>query len=74
MKNTIGQILRILGLVIEMWGIYGVFGSGQAPGQPTRTLPMIALVLGFVMWITGTVVNYYAKQERKRVASREPWL
>jgi hypothetical protein len=77
MKIVIGQVLRIVGMIIEFWGIYSVFGSGQqvwAAEGFLRFLPMVALVLGFAMWIIGTLVIYQCKQERKRAASSESRL
>lgn len=59
-----GQVLRAMGLLIEMLGVIGVVRErgGQAlpqltiPGGPVFSVAWVAVVLGFVLWLAGTIV------------------
>ena len=71
-KNT-GHLIRISGLVIEMLGIWGVYrASGDndqarlsLPGGTEVPLAGIAVGLGFVLWLTGTLLVYTGRSQRK---------
>ena len=75
MRKTTGHIIRISGLVIEMLGIWGVFrASGdtdqpriQLPGGTTIAMAWIAVGLGFVVWLTGTILVYAPRSRQKPV-------
>jgi drug/metabolite transporter (DMT)-like permease len=63
MRRT-GQFLRLLGLVIEFAGVIGVVRErgGQAipmvriPGGPVASAAWVAVGLGFVLWLVGTIL------------------
>jgi hypothetical protein len=73
MRTTTGQIIRISGLLIEMLGIWGVYnGTGnkdqavlQLPGGTVVSPAWIAVGLGFVLWLTGTILVYGGRRTRK---------
>ncbi len=70
-KNT-GHIIRICGLVIEMLGVL-VYTSGgdtdqarlSLPGGTAVPLAWVAVGLGFVLWLTGTIIIYATRTRRK---------
>jgi hypothetical protein len=73
MRTTTGQIIRISGLLIEMLGIWGVYNGAGNKDQPVLQLPggtavspaWIAVGLGFVLWLTGTIFVYGGRPRRK---------
>lgn len=73
-KNT-GHIIRISGLVIEMLGLYGMYNSTGANDQAQLTLPggtvvslaWMAVGIGFVLWLIGTLLVYVVRPNRKPV-------
>ena len=75
MRTTSGHIIRISGLLIEMLGIYGVYSSGGdkdlarivLPGGTVVPLAWMAVGIGFVLWLTGTLLIYAARSNRKSV-------
>jgi hypothetical protein len=75
MRKTTGHIIRISGLVIELLGIWGVFNATgdndqarlELPGGTVVPLAWLAVGLGFVLWLTGTLLVYAARSGRKRV-------
>jgi hypothetical protein len=79
MRKTTGHIIRISGLLIEMLGIWGVFNATsdkdqarlQLPGGTVIPLAWLAVGLGFVLWLTGTVLVYTARSRRKPVQSEQ---
>jgi hypothetical protein len=78
MNTTLGHLIRILGLVIEMLGVWGVFNSTgvkdsarlQLPGGNEIPLAWLAVGIGFVLWFTGTIVVYFSRPTRKSAATR----
>jgi hypothetical protein len=81
MRKTTGHVIRISGLVIEMFGIWGVYRAGnntdlpriQLPGGPAISIAWVAVALGFALWLTGTILVYSGRSGRKRLSdnSRE---
>ncbi len=73
MNKTVGHLIRILGLVIEMFGLWGVFQSNNPQDLPQLTLPggqqipvaWLAIGVGFVLWLTGTSIVYLARPDSK---------
>jgi hypothetical protein len=72
MKKVTGQILRLVGLLIEMLGVMGVVtGRGDIESlrlqlsNGTLVSPAwIAVVLGFVIWLVGTILLFGSKQKK----------
>jgi hypothetical protein len=73
-KNT-GHVIRIIGLVIEMAGVWGVVyrsrvDNGQArlqlPGGSGISWPWIAVGVGFVIWLTGRLVVASAARSQQK--------
>jgi hypothetical protein len=73
MRKTTGHIIRITGLLIEMLGIWGVYNATGAKDQARLELPggtsipvaWLAIGLGFVLWLTGTILVYAARSGRR---------
>jgi hypothetical protein len=78
MKKTAGHLIRILGLVIEMLGVWGVFNSTgaknsarlQLPGGDEIPLAWLAVGVGFVLWFTGTVLVYVSRAPQKTTVQK----
>jgi hypothetical protein len=71
MRKTTGHVIRISGLLIEMLGIWGVFhpttDKVELPGGTVVSLAWVAVGLGFVLWLTGTILVYSGRSRRKPV-------
>ena len=73
MKKTTGHVIRISGLLIEMLGVWGVFNATgakdparlQLPGGTVVPLAWLAVGLGFVLWLTGTILVYFSRPARR---------
>lgn len=67
-----GQLLRLVGLLIEMAGVIGVVrergGSEvphvQIPGGPKISAGWCAVVLGFVVWLAATILLAATRRPR----------
>jgi hypothetical protein len=64
-RRAAGQILRYVGLVVEMLGILAVALSGRqenggpaAVGLSTRQI-WIVVGTGFLLWLVGNVLTYW---------------
>jgi hypothetical protein len=74
MMNPItGQIVRTLGLLIEMLGIFALVfrtRTDQAgvplPGSFPLGFVWAVVGIGFVVWLVGTVMIYWMRQTRAR--------
>jgi hypothetical protein len=72
MKQVGGQIFRLGGLILEMVGLGGVMtghpGLGLAdvrvPDGSTLAPAWIAVGLGFLIWLTGTMLIYGSRRAR----------
>ena len=79
MRKTTGHIIRISGLVIEMVGIWAVYQTNgdkdqtklQLPGGTEVPLAFIVIGVGFVLWLTGTLL-IYAGRPRARYVDDNP--
>jgi hypothetical protein len=75
MRKTTGHIIRITGLLIEMLGIWGVYNATgdkdqarlELSGGTSVPVAWLAIGLGFVLWLTGTILVYAARSRRKPV-------
>jgi len=73
MPQAVGPILRILGLVIELFGVAILTLSGRNDaadvgsrfGITTNTIWAIVIV-GFLFWATGTVLIYMKRSPDAR--------
>jgi len=74
MRKGVGQSLRLAGLLIELLGVMGVV-TGQddvesarlrLPGGAVVPLAWIAVVMGFVIWLVGTIVIVGTRPNRPR--------
>jgi hypothetical protein len=73
MISVTGHILRMVGLLIEMLGVWGVYTASD--GQPTTQIPLpngktvplawLWVGLGFVVWLTGTALVYTSRRRRR---------
>jgi hypothetical protein len=79
MRKTTGHVIRISGLLIEFLGLWGVFNTTgdkdqarlELPGGTVVPLAWLAIGLGFVLWLTGTVLVYAPWSRRKPVQSEQ---
>ncbi len=75
MKKVTGQSLRLGGMLIEMLGVMGVVtGKGdieaarlQIPGFSPVSPAWIAVVLGFVIWLVGTILVSSSQPSRPKL-------
>ncbi len=71
MRSFHGQILRMLGLLIEMLGILGLAqfwrtGEGQTPFPAFLSLRLAWIVVGvgFAIWLFGSILIYWPRSRR----------
>ena len=72
-KNT-GHVIRIIGLVIEMFGVWGVYQASagnlkppvQQPAGIGVSWPWIAVGVGFVIWLAVRLVVASAARSRQK--------
>jgi hypothetical protein len=75
MRKVTGQYLRLGGMLIEMIGVIGVItGKGdiaslhlRLPGVGVVSPAWIAVVLGFVIWLAGTIIVASARPSRPKL-------
>lgn len=73
MPHAVGPILRILGIVVELFGLAVLTLSGRNDGADlggrlgigTNAIWMIVLV-GFALWATGTVLIFLRRNAPAR--------
>jgi hypothetical protein len=74
MKKSIGQSIRFCGLFMEFFGVMGVVrGKGdiaslhlKLPNGTDVSPAWIAIVLGFVIWLVGTILISSARPSRPK--------
>jgi hypothetical protein len=72
--RLIGHVLRIMGILIEMLGVWGVYTAaqgGNVPKVPVRSgesvpIAWVAVGLGFALWLVGMVTLTVARKPRAR--------
>ena len=73
MNKTTGHIIRMVGMLIEMLGVWGVYQAnhtetplvmsiGRAGPIPVAWL---AVVFGLIIWLAGVVIVYSNKPLRR---------
>lgn len=68
-----GQVLRILGLLMEMFGLSSLALSSRNGGHwlgLTTDQVWAVVVVGFAFWLIGTVLNFNEAVRRRREAAR----
>jgi len=72
MRRPIGQIVRMLGLAIEMAGILALAlwtrtdqAGAPLPGSFSSSQVWIVVGVGFVIWMIGTMLTYWPQPARK---------
>ncbi len=68
-----GQLLRLVGLLIEMLGVVGIIrerGGSELPRVPIPGVPAVsaawfAVVLGFVVWLAATILLAATRPPRR---------
>jgi hypothetical protein len=79
MTRTIGHLVRITGLVIELVGIWALY-AGRDDKAPTlvwlpggRAVPAawLAVGLGFILWLSGRILLSISREGR-RARKSEP--
>ena len=74
MRKATGQSLRLGGMLIEMLGVMGVMtGKGdieslrlRLPGGTVVSPAWFAVVLGFAMWLFGTILVSSKRSSRTK--------
>lgn len=74
MPRHSGQLLRILGLLMEMFGLSSLGlsardGTGHWFGMTSNQVWAI-VVVGFVFWLTGTILNFNEAVRRREESTR----
>jgi hypothetical protein len=78
MRRSTGQIVRLIGLAIEVAGILAqalwtrTDQSGvPLPGQFSTRQVWTIVGVGFVIWVIGTIVTYWPQPGQRRRSSTE---
>ena len=75
MRRATGQSLRLIGLLIEVFGVMGIMtGRGDIealhfhlPGGTEVSPAWIVLAMGFVIWLVGTILLVGSKPKRSQL-------
>ncbi len=78
-RRLTGQILRMLGLLIEMLGILALAlwtrtdaAGAPLPGSFSARQVWIAVGVGFVVWLTGSLLLYWPEPARPKRPTSTP--
>ena len=74
MNKTTGHIIRMIGMLIEMFGVWGVYQSSNSknpltimvPGAGTIPIAWLAVFAGLIIWLAGVFIVYSYKSTRWR--------
>ncbi len=66
MNKTTGHIIRMVGMLIEMLGVWGVYQAGNSrdpwvvsiAGAGSMPVAWIAVFLGLIVWLAGVFIVY----------------
>ncbi len=72
MTNVTGQILRMIGMLIELFVVWKVCAQNDKrlmteitlPGGATTAVAWLAMGAGIAIWLTGTAMIYTARRSR----------
>jgi hypothetical protein len=71
-RRLTGQILRVVGLLIEMFGIMslglrsrGDDAGGGLGGLLSRREVWVIVALGFAIWLVGSILTYWPQRTLK---------
>ncbi|WP_165075434.1 hypothetical protein [Paludisphaera rhizosphaerae] len=75
MPANIGQIVRIVGLLMEMFGLAAVALGGRDGGRSlfgmTSNQVWSIVAVGFAFWLTGTILIFQEAARRREDAEDE---
>jgi hypothetical protein len=74
MNKTTGHIIRMIGMLIEMFGVWGVYQASNTkspwlisiPGAGTMPVAWLAVFAGLIIWLAGVFIVYSYKPTRWR--------
>jgi hypothetical protein len=66
MNKTTGHIIRMIGMLIEMFGVWGVYQASNSknpwlisvPGAGSMPAAWLAVFAGLIIWLTGVFIVY----------------
>ena len=66
MSKTTGHIIRMIGMLIEMFGVWGVYQASNSknpwlismPGAGTMPVAWLAVFAGLIIWLAGVFIVY----------------
>ena len=69
MTKTTGHIIRMIGMLIEMIGVWGVYQANNSkspwlisiPGSGPIFVAWIPVFVGLIIWLTGVFIVYSYK-------------
>ena len=74
MSKTTGHIIRMIGMLIEMLGVWGVYQASNSktpwvisiPGAGTMPVAWLAVFVGLIIWLAGVFIVYSNKPFRHK--------
>ena len=81
MNKTTGHIIRMIGMLIEMLGVWGVYQASQSktpwlisiPGRGTIPVAWLAVFLGLCIWLAGVFIVYSYRPRRSPEPEPGEW-
>jgi hypothetical protein len=75
MNKTTGHIIRMIGMLIEMLGVWGVYQASQSktpwlisiPGKGTIPVAWLAVFVGLCIWLAGVFIVYSYRPPVRRL-------
>jgi hypothetical protein len=79
MNKTTGHIIRMIGMLIEMLGVWGVYQASNSntpwlisiPGAGSMPIAWLAVFFGLVIWLAGVFIVYSSKPFRHKTFRSE---
>ncbi len=74
MSKTTGHIIRMIGMLIEMLGVFGVYHASNSktpweisiPGAGKVAAAWLAVLVGLIVWLVGVFIVYSNKPLRQK--------